>query len=210
MRMSLKNQSKKTGNLIILSGPSGAGKTTLRENLQKKVPELHFSVSWTTRPPRPGEKMDRDYRFVSRGQFDEHRQTDGFLEWARVHGEYYGTPLKPVKRWMEKGEDVLLDIDIQGARRVKKKLPQAITVFILPPSRKELKRRLVLRETESSAKIQTRLQNAETELQAVKHFEYVVVNREVTSAVEALEIIIKAARFRVRERDDFPKSAAKA
>ena len=190
---------KKQGNLIILSGPSGAGKTTLREALQKRMPDLRFSVSWTTRPQRPGEIVGRDYRFVSKKQFEEKMKADGFLEWARVHNEYYGTPKAPILRWIGKGEDVLLDIDIQGARKVKKGMPQTITIFILPPSKKELKKRLLNRQTDPLQKIHLRLKNAETEIRAVKQFEFVVNNREIPASVDALEAIVKAARFRVRK-----------
>jgi guanylate kinase len=189
---------KKLGNLFVLSGPSGVGKTTLRENLQQRIPGLHFSVSWTTRAPRPGEKRGQDYRFVSHRQFDRQREVEGFLEWAQVHNEYYGTPGAPIERWRGKGEDVLLDIDIQGARQIKKRIPQAITIFILPPSDQELKKRLTHRETESSQKIQVRLKNAQTELLAVKYFDYAVINREILSSVDALEAIIRSACFRVK------------
>ncbi len=198
--MSPKIPNKRPGNLFILSGPSGVGKTTLREALQEKIPRLHFSVSWTTRTRRPGEKAGRDYRFVSHEQFVKNREEDGFLEWARVHEEYYGTLRAPIERWMEKGEDVLLDIDIQGARQVKKRIPQAIAIFILPPSKQELKRRLVHRETDSPPTILIRLKNAEKELQAVKHFDYAVINNDLPSSVAALETIMKAARFRVRNK----------
>lgn len=195
--MSPKTKNKNPGNLFILSGPSGVGKTTLRESLQERIPCLRFSISWTTRPPRPGEKRGQDYRFVSRRQFNKHREAEGFLEWARVHNEYYGTPWLPIRRWLRKGEDILLDIDIQGARKVKKKLPRAIAVFILPPSKQELKKRLIHRQTDSLPTIRVRLRNAETELQAAKYFDYVVINKEIPSSLEALETIIKAARFRV-------------
>lgn len=171
----------------------------MREALQEKILRLHFSVSWTTRTQRPGEKADRDYRFVSHEQFVKNRESDGFLEWARVHEEYYGTPQGPIERWMEKGEDVLLDIDIQGARQVKKRIPQAIAIFILPPSKGELKKRLVQRETDSLPTIRIRLKNAEKELQAVKYFDYAVINNDLLSSVAALETIMKAARFRVRK-----------
>ena len=174
------------------------GKTTLREALQERIPHLHFSVSWTTRTRRPGEKAGQDYRFVSHEQFVKNREADGFLEWARVHEEYYGTPRAPIERWMDKGEDVLLDIDIQGARQVKKRIPQAIAIFILPPSKQELKKRLIHRETDSLPTIRIRLKNAEKELQAVKYFDYAVINKEILSSVDALETIMKAARFRVR------------
>ncbi len=199
-RMSPKIQNKKQGNLFILSGPSGVGKTTLREGLQKRISRLHFSVSWTTRPQRPGEIQGQDYRFVSFKQFEQKIKTDGFLEWARVHGDYYGTPFLPIKRWLHRGEDVLLDIDIQGARKVKKRMSQAIAIFILPPTKKELVRRLIHRQTEPLPNIRIRLRDAETEVRAVKHFDYAVVNREIPSSVDALEIIVKAARFRAQNQ----------
>lgn len=197
--MSPKIQNKKAGNLFILSGPSGVGKTTLREELQKRIPGLRFSVSWTTRAQRPGEIMGQDYRFVSRKQFKQKIKADGFLEWAQVHNEYYGTPKAPIQRWMGKGEDVLLDIDIQGARQVKKQIPESTGVIILPPSKKELLKRLIHRQTEPLSKIRIRLKNAETEIRSVRHFDYVVINREIASAVDALETIVKAARLRVEK-----------
>ncbi|MBA4393749.1 MAG: guanylate kinase [Desulfobacca sp.] len=192
-------RTKQMGNLFILSGPSGVGKTTLREHLQQRMPKLRFSVSWTSRAPRPGEKQGQDYQFVSHRQFEKNREADGFLEWARVHTDYYGTPKAPIERWLERGQDVLLDIDIQGTRQIKKRIPRAVTIFILPPSKQALKKRLLHRETESLQKIQVRLENAETELQAVKYFDYAVMNREILSSVDALEAIILATRFRVRE-----------
>jgi guanylate kinase len=195
--MNPKIQNNRTGNLIILSGPSGAGKTTLRKSLQKNLPDLHFSVSWTTRPPRAEETPGQDYRFVSLRQFERNKEADGFLEWAKVHEEYYGSPLIPIQRWMQKGEDVLLDIDIQGARKVKKKIPQAIAIFILPPSHKELEKRLNSRETESREKIRIRLKNARTELLAVQYFDYALINQEIPASIENLLAIIKASRFRV-------------
>jgi guanylate kinase len=195
--MSPKTPNKKPGTLIILSGPSGVGKTTLRKQLQKTMPALHFSVSWTTRPPRFGEKLGQDYRFVSLPRFEKKRAEGAFLEWAKVHEAYYGTPLLPIQQWLRKGEDVLLDIDIQGARTVKKKIPQAIAIFILPPSSSVLKERLLDRRTDSPATIRVRLKNAEKELQAVRNFDYSVVNQELSEAVESLKTIIKAARFRV-------------
>jgi len=197
--MNQKIQNKKEGNLFILSGPSGVGKTTLREALQQRIPEIRFSVSWTTRAQRPGETRGQDYRFVSRRQFEQKIKAEGFLEWAFVHNEYYGTPKAPIERWLLRGEDILLDIDIQGARQVKKQLPRAIGIMIQPPSQKELQNRLIQRQTEPLTKVRIRLKNAETELRSVRHFDYAVVNRDVPSAVEALKAIIKAARLRVNQ-----------
>jgi len=191
-----KKASKKPGNLIILSGPSGVGKTTLRRRLQRKMPEIRFSVSWTTRPRRAGEVDGRDYRFVPRRRFEKAVAEQGFLEWAQVHEAYYGTPEGPVRRWLKEGRDVLLDIDVQGARQVKRRMPEAVSVFILPPSRKELWERLKKRRTESRAAMRLRLENARKELEGAKDFDYLVVNREIPAAVEALRHIVLAARYR--------------
>jgi len=186
------------GNLIILSGPSGVGKTTLRRRIQKKIDPLSFSISWTTRPPRPGEKPDQDYHFVSPEQFEKQIQREGFLEWARVHNDYYGTPSKPAQTWLRQGRDVLLDIDVQGAGQVKRKMPEAVSIFILPPSREELKRRLARRRTESPQALRLRLRNAEKELADWPRFDYAVINAELHDALKSLLAIIQAQRCRVR------------
>ncbi|MEW6187614.1 MAG: guanylate kinase [Thermodesulfobacteriota bacterium] len=198
--MTPRTGNKKKGNLIILSGPSGVGKTTLRKALQARMPGLRFSVSWTTRLKRAGETSGRDYQYVSREQFEEQIHSGGFLEWARVHDASYGTPWLPIKHWLGKGADVLLDIDTQGARQVKKQVPQALTVFILPPSPKALAQRLRQRRTESLTKLRLRLKNAEKELKEIRYFEYAVVNRDLDEAVKALETIITAARYRINRK----------
>jgi guanylate kinase len=189
---------KPPGTLFILSGPSGVGKTTLRRRLQRKIPTLQFSVSWTTRSPRPGEQADRDYHFVSAAAFREQIDRGGFLEWARVHDDYYGTPRQPVETWLHSGEDVLLDIDVQGAEQIKQKIPEAVTVFILPPSGEELEKRLSRRKTEAAEVRKRRLANAEKELAAWSRFDFAVVNRELREALADLEAIIRAQRHRVR------------
>ena len=181
-----------------MSGPSGVGKTSLRKKVQKKMAQLRFSISWTTRDRRPGERDGRDYRFASRREFEEKIKSNGFLEWARVHNEFYGTPRDPIRRWTTQGDDVILDIDIQGARQVKKRIPQAVTIFILPPSRKALQGRLIQRETEPASMIRLRLENAEREMRQWKHFDYAIVNDDLRSAVAALEAIVKADRLRVK------------
>lgn len=190
--------SRRRGNLFILSGPSGVGKTTLRRRLQKKIAPLSFSISWTTRSPRPGEKPDQDYHFVSPEQFKKQIRREGFLEWARVHNDYYGTPSKPVQTWLRQGRDVLLDIDVQGAGQVKRKMPEAVSIFILPPSREELKRRLSQRRTESPQALRLRLRNAEKELADWPRFDYAVINAELPDALKALMAILQAQHFRVR------------
>lgn len=194
--MTPKRVNKRVGTLIILSGPSGVGKTTLRRRLQKKIPNLVFSVSWTTRPRRTGEVDGRDYHFVSRRRFEKAIAGGDFLEWAKVHDEYYGTPEGPVRRLLEKGKDVLLDIDVQGADQVKRRVPEAVSIFILPPSLRALRERLVKRRSESPDAIRLRLENARRELERAKDFDYRVVNRDIAAAVEALVHIIWAARYR--------------
>lgn len=189
----------RTGSLFILSGPSGVGKTTLRRRLQRRIPPLQFSISWTTRPPRPGEEAERDYHYVTPAAFENHIDGHGFLEYARVHDDWYGTPLKPIKDWLRAGSDVLLDIDIQGAEQVKQTRPEAVAIFILPPSRTELQKRLARRRTESPERQLRRLSNAEKEMQAWPRFDFVVVNRELQEAVLSLEAIIRAQRCRVQK-----------
>jgi guanylate kinase len=195
--MAARIPNRRKGHLIILSGPSGVGKTTLRRRVQQKLASLAFSISWTTRPPRPGEKPDRDYHFVAPLRFERQIARGGFLEWARVHNDYYGTPLLPVRACLRQGRDVLLDIDVQGARQVKEKLPEAVSVFILPPSRQELKRRLSRRRTESPQALQLRLRNAEQELADWNRFDYAVINAEIQASVKALLAIIQAQHYRV-------------
>ena len=196
--MAPRTPNRRRGNLIILSGPSGVGKTTLRRRVQKKIEALSFSISWTTRPPRPGEKPDQDYHFVSPELFEKQIRREGFLEWARVHNDYYGTPAKPVQTWLRQGRDVLLDIDVQGAGQVKRKMPEAVSIFILPPSREELKRRLARRRTESPQALRLRLRNAEKELADWPRFDYAVINAEINDALKSLSAIIQAQRCRVR------------
>jgi guanylate kinase len=195
--MATRISSKRKGNLVILSGPSGVGKTTLRRRVQQKIDSLSFSISWTTRPPRPGEKPDQDYHFVAPARFEQQITRGGFLEWARVHNDYYGTPLPPVRTWLRQGRDVLLDIDVQGARQVKQKMPEAVSVFILPPSRQELKRRLSRRRTESPQALRLRLRNAEQEMADWVLFDYAVINAEIQASLKALLSIIQAQHYRV-------------
>ena len=190
------NSKKKDRFLLVISAPSGAGKTTVVRRLLKAHPELSYSISLTTRPRRAGEKENVDYYFTTRAKFKELISKNRLAEWAIVHGHYYGT-LKPTLR---KNHPVLLDIDVQGGRQIKKAFPEAILIFILPPSFKELKRRLVKRHTDDIREINRRLKNARKELRSRKYYDYAVVNKDLNKAVKDIAAIIKAERLRVIKR----------
>ncbi|MBY4572384.1 guanylate kinase [Gordonia paraffinivorans] len=176
------------GRLIVLVGPSAVGKSTVVAKVRDAIPDLFFSVSATTRDPRPGEVDGRDYHFVSREDFDKMIAGDELLEWADIHGglQRSGTPLKPVLDALEAGRPVLLEVDLVGARNVVKRLPEATTVFLAPPSWDELVARLRGRGTETPEAIERRLATAEVEMAARDEFDHVIVNSEVDRAVSEL------------------------
>jgi guanylate kinase len=194
---------KRLGIIFILSAPSGAGKTTLYNGLRKIHPEIELSVSCTTRSKRPGEINGRDYRFLSTSQFDVLLRRGEFAEWAKVHDYLYGTPKKPLQRCIREGRDILLDIDVQGARQIKKAFPEAVSIFLLPPSLRELKRRLAARGTDGEDIIRRRLANAQGEIGERIHYDYYVVNREIKKAVRVLAAIVEAERARVSRVTDW-------
>ncbi len=181
------------GFVYILSAPSGTGKTTVGKLLLKEVPFLKRVITATTRAPRPGERDGVDYLFLKEGEFKRKIGEGFFLEWARVYRYYYGTPKESVEKLISEGFDALLIIDVQGAFQVKKLLPEAISIFLLPPSLEELKRRL---ETRGEKELQTRLEWAKRELPCAKHFDYAVVNDELSRAVEEIKSIMLANRRR--------------
>lgn len=179
-----------TGKLFIVSGPSGSGKSTVLGEVFRRRDKLYFSVSATTRQPRPGERDGVEYFFIDERRFDEMVERDEFLEHARYAKCSYGTPRAPVEEKLNAGIDVILDIEVQGARQVKARMPQAVMVFIAPPSLEELERRLRSRGTESEERIALRLQTAKTELLEAKTYDHVVVNDDYERAAsEVLEII---------------------
>jgi guanylate kinase len=186
----------RTGQLFVISAPSGVGKTTLVRLLLQELPELRFSVSSTTRPPRPGEADGSDYHFIVKEVFLEGIEAGHFLEWAQVHGEYYGTDRRKVDEWLSAGKDVLLDIDVQGARQVRCVFPAACNIFILPPSWGLLEQRLQARGTESPAQMAVRLTAARREMQEAPWYDFVVVNDILEAAVADLAAIIRAAQCR--------------
>jgi guanylate kinase len=177
---------------VILSAPSGGGKTTIAKALLARRPDIGYSVSCTTRQPRPGEIQAKDYYFLSRTEFLGKRERGEFAESAEVHGNLYGTLRSEVLRVLESGQHVLMDIDVQGAVQFTRVFPQAVTIFILPPSADVLLERLRMRQTESPQQLADRLQSALQELQSVDEYEYVVVNDNLDQAVQRVAAIIDA------------------
>lgn len=184
------------GTLIVVSAPSGAGKSSLAERVLKRLEDLRFSVSYTTREPRGAEQDGVDYNFVSEDQFRAMRERGEFLECAEVHGWLYGTHEKPVEEMLSQGLDVMLDIDVQGAEQVRRRVPEAILIFILPPSCEVLDARLRARNLNAPADIERRLRNAAIEVQLYERFDYVVLNEDLDRALAHLEAIIIAERCR--------------
>jgi guanylate kinase len=184
------------GSIIVISAPSGAGKSTLVKRLLAALPGLRFSVSYTTRPPRPGEKNGRDYFFVTHERFQRMIAREEFVEWADVFGHLYGTSFRQLRAAQEAGKDILLDIDVQGHRQVRKKLPEAVSIFVLPPSFRELARRLRARHSDTLEVIQRRLGDARQEIRHWPEYDYLVVNDRLPRAVEALRAVVEAARVR--------------
>ncbi len=186
-----------SGQLFIVAAASGAGKTTLVRQLLAREQDIRLSISYTTRAPRPGEENGREYHFVSEAQFQAMIAADDFLEWAQVHGNYYGTS----KRWIvterAAGRDVLLEIDWQGAQQVRRVFPDAIGVFILPPSMEELTRRLTGRGTDSAEVIARRLAAAREEMSHVGEFGYVIINDDLQTALSDFVAVVRATRLQL-------------
>lgn len=180
------------GKIIIISSPSGGGKTTICRQLLEDNPDWTFSVSYTTRNRREGEIDGIEYFFVDKAEFMKLRRKGFFAESANVHLYYYGTPRKPIDEAVKKGQVIILDVDIQGAASIKKKYPEALSLFILPPSDKELKKRLSRRGTETKAQLKVRLSNAIREQQNFNRFDYVIVNKNINEAVCAADHMIKS------------------
>lgn len=185
------------GRLFIVSAPSGAGKTTLVERLVEQMPHLRMSRSYTSRPARPGEADGVDYNFVSRERFEEMVAAGDFLEWADVFGNLYGTCASETERLLADGSDVVLVIDVQGARQVRRKRPGATTVFVMPPSYPVLEQRLRGRSKDSEHAIQRRLQVARDEVASFAEYDFIVINDELTAAVDRLRGIVLAERARL-------------
>lgn len=186
------------GLLIVLSGPSGVGKGTVGNALRKRLPELTYSVSATTRQPRQGEEHGVNYFFRTREQFLEMIEKDELLEYAEYVGNYYGTPRDFVEQTLEQGKDIFLEIEVQGALKVKEKFPEGIFIFLLPPSLDELKDRIRGRGTETQATIDHRMSVAVDEMNLMQHYDYAVVNDEIDLACKRIESIIIAEHCKIR------------
>ena len=187
---------KGAGLIFIISAPSGAGKTTLVKEVIKQVPGLQFSVSFTTRLPRPNEKEGEDYHFVSHSVFQKMVERNEFIEWAEVLGNRYGTPRPDLKKMEAEGVDLILDIDTQGAKKVVKEIDQPILIYLLPPSLKVLRERLINRGVDSLEMVKFRLSNAGRDMEEATGYHYVIVNHQMEDAIEKLKSIILAERCR--------------
>jgi guanylate kinase len=182
--------------VFIISAPSGSGKSTLTHRLVNEVPNLRFSISYTTRAPRGQEQDGKDYFFISPADFESRIANGEFLEYAKVFDNYYGTHIGELESAAAEGVDLILDIDVQGARQLKGKIPEAVSIFILPPSRQVLEERLRARSQDSEPVIARRLHDAAEEIRNYSQYDYVLVNREVEASVETLRSIVKASRSR--------------
>jgi len=189
-----------SGILYIISAPSGSGKTTLVNELRQYVPSLEFSVSFTTRSPRGSEQDGREYHFITRGEFEAMIERDEFLEYAQVFGNYYGTAKSVLLQAKERGNDLLLDIDVQGERQVKQKMPDAVSIFVLPPSRAELESRLRKRSRSEGVNaedvIRRRLDTARREIEKYPNYDYILINDRLEQSVDRLQAIVLGERIR--------------
>ncbi|MBR0289107.1 MAG: guanylate kinase [Selenomonadaceae bacterium] len=190
------------GVLIVVSGASGTGKGTVCKKILNDLPEVAYSISATTRAPRPGEVDGKEYYFLDVDEFKSWIADGKFLEYAEVYGNFYGTPLNKIEERLNRGEDILLEIDVQGALNVKKKCPEGIYIFLLPPSLEELKRRIEGRGTETPESLSRRLKNAVAEIKIGTEYDYVVVNDTIDNAVAQIKSIIAAERCKVARNAD--------
>lgn len=194
---------KRKGILIVVSGFSGAGKGTLMKKLMEEYDNYALSISMTTRNPRPGEEDGREYFFVTKEQFEEKIGQDGLIEYANYCGNYYGTPRAYVEQQLEAGKDVILEIEIQGALKIREKFPTALLLFVMPPSAKELRRRLIGRGTETQEVIDQRMHRAMEEAQGIERYDYIVINDQLEECVKELHAIIGAAHNTPFRNEEF-------
>ncbi|MBL8638760.1 MAG: guanylate kinase [Alphaproteobacteria bacterium] len=193
------------GLLFILSSPSGAGKTTITRSLLERDPQLKISVSVTTRPPRPGEVHGKDYIFITKAEFDHMVESHMLLEYAKVFGHYYGTPLAPVEEALANSQDIIFDIDWQGTQQLKQKLVNdLVTVFILPPGKEELERRLRARQQDHEDVIKERMKKASDEISHYSEYDYIIINRDLEKSIAQAASILEAERCKRRRLTELP------
>lgn len=204
------NTEESRGILFVVSSPSGGGKGTLIRRVLDKIPDLSYSVSFTTRAPRSGEIDGREYFFVEQDKFEQLVAENEFLEWANVHGKLYGTSRQQVFKEIAEGRDIVLEVDVQGASSVRSLLPESVSVFILPPSFEILKSRLIARGTDSLEELDVRLRNAPSELQDYSAFQYVIINDDAGRAANQLEAIVYAERARLSRQEPKIKRVVEA
>ena len=188
---------KKKGLIVAISAPSGAGKTTLCKRLLQSSPSFIFSVSFTTRHPRKNEIEGVDYYFVSREEFQKMVDARKFVEWAEVHGQLYGTSANLLNKAIEAEKDVVLEVDVEGGTQIKKNYPQAVLVFLLPPSWQELEKRLRSRRTEDYERVKERIKQAKKEIDYAPYYDYLIINDDINRALDDLTAIIRAERCRM-------------
>ncbi len=186
----------KKGKIVVISGPSGCGKTTICKELIKRNKNFVFSVSYTTRPKRKGEVNGKDYYFVSKEEFFKLLKQKKFVEWAKVYDHYYATPKQPLIKAVNSGKNILLDIDVQGGKNIKKIFPESILIFILPPSFKVLKQRIISRAKDKPEEIKKRLKMLEKELKESKYYDYFIVNDNLNQAIRDVQTIVYSHKFK--------------